>query len=205
MLLCICRRIARQGSKVRPARRHRGAHGAAMVEAAIVLPLLLVLTAGIVEYGLAFHQSAALAAASRAAARTASAMPKNDQLAANAADSASSQLQGTGEGTPDEVWIFRVDPLTNQPYGTFPNCQDCAGFKWDPAQRRFDTSQPIASDPWDPGEQDACAGQSDEVGVTVKLTHKYLFGVFGSSKQLSHTTVMRLEPYIGSQACGRTG
>lgn len=185
--------------------RRGGARGAALVEAAIVLPLVLVLTGGIVEYGVAFHQSAALAAASRAGARAASALPKSDQLAAAAADAASSQLRGTGDGAPDELWIFRVDPATNRAYGPPPNCQDCVGFKWDPAQQRFDTMRPIGSNPWDPNEQDACAGQSDEVGVTVTLTHEYLFGVFGSSKQLSHTTVMRLEPYLGSQACGRNG
>jgi hypothetical protein len=191
----------------RPLSRKTGTRerGAALIEAAIVLPLILVLFAGIVEYGVAFHESGAIAAASRAGARTAAAMPKNVALAAAPADSASQQLQGVGADAPVAVWVFRVAASGAGPVGAFGNCTDCVGFPWSTATRRFDTASPLAgSNPWSPGAENACAGQSDEVGVAVVLQHTYLFGIFGKSRQLTHTTVMRLEPYVGALTCGPT-
>ncbi|NIH65555.1 Flp pilus assembly protein TadG, partial [Modestobacter marinus] len=57
-------------------RRHRAGQrllaerGAAIVEFALVLPVLLVLLLGIVEYSLAFNAQATLSAAAREGART---------------------------------------------------------------------------------------------------------------------------------------
>ena len=199
-------RRKRDAKRCADSTRARSQRGAALVEAAIVLPLILILTAGIVEYGVAFHESAAVASASRAGARTASAMPKNDQLAFGAADSASSQLQGAGSDDPVAVWIFRVQAGTTGPIGVFGGCTDCVGYPWNAATHRFDTALALpGSSPWLTASEDACAGESDQVGVAVMLDHQYLFGVFGRSKRLTHTTVMRLEPYIGSSPCGATG
>ncbi|MGF1596914.1 MAG: TadE/TadG family type IV pilus assembly protein [Acidimicrobiales bacterium] len=50
----------------------RSERGAALVEFALVAPLLLILVFGIIEFGVAFHRSQAVAASAREAARLAS-------------------------------------------------------------------------------------------------------------------------------------
>ncbi len=59
-------------------RRHDGEKGAALVEMAIVLPLLVVLVFGIVEYGLLFKEKLTIAAATSSAARTGATMGNRD-------------------------------------------------------------------------------------------------------------------------------
>ncbi|MGY5884690.1 TadE/TadG family type IV pilus assembly protein [Modestobacter lacusdianchii] len=54
----------------RPARRLFGERGAAAVEFALVVPLLLLLLVGIMEFSKAFNTQATLAAAAREGART---------------------------------------------------------------------------------------------------------------------------------------
>ena len=181
----------------------RGERGAALLEAAIVLPLLLILVAGILEFGVGFQESATIAAAARAGARSASALPKNATFAQAAADAATAQLQGVPSNAPQALWVFHVAPNTAGPIGRFGNCTDCQGFRWDPNQKRFDTSSNLpGSNAWLPANQVACGAQSDDVGVAVLLNHKYFFGMFGTSKMLSRASIMRLEPFVGSTACG---
>ncbi len=57
--------------------RHRGQRGAAMVEMAIILPILIVLVFGIIHFGIAFNRLQGFHAAAREGARTAS-IPSND-------------------------------------------------------------------------------------------------------------------------------
>src|SRR5690348_11814441 len=54
----------------RLARRHRrDERGSAMVEAAIILPLIVLLTFGLIDFGIGFNQKAGLDSASRAGVR----------------------------------------------------------------------------------------------------------------------------------------
>lgn len=196
------RRVRAQRCVLRESRSLRE-RGAALIEAAIVMPLLLLLVAGIIEFGVGFHESGAVAAAARAGARSASALPKNATFAQAAADAASLQLQGVPSNAPQAVWVFRTAPGSSTPIGSFGACSDCQGFAWNPTQKRFDTNATLSgSQPWDPTKQNACAGQSDGIGVAVLLNHKYFFGVFGGTKSLERTSVMRLEPFIGTTPCG---
>ncbi|GAA4757274.1 hypothetical protein GCM10023328_46480 [Modestobacter marinus] len=78
-------------------RRHRAGQrllaerGAAIVEFALVLPVLLVLLLGIVEYSLAFNAQATLSAAAREGART-MALANNVGQARTAAQNAAAEL-----------------------------------------------------------------------------------------------------------------
>lgn len=180
----------------------RNQRGAALVETALVFPLLLIMVGGIIEFGVGFQESAAIASSARAGARSASAMPKNQAFAIAAADAASGQLAGVDDNAPVAVWIFRVAPGTSGPIGQLGSCTDCQGFAWSAAAQRFDTSVQLpGSTPWSIASQNACAGVSDQVGVAVVLNHDYLFGMFGSVKTLTKTSVMRLEPFIGATPC----
>jgi Flp pilus assembly protein TadG len=192
----------------RSTRRHGRERGAVLVEAALVLPLLIVLVLGIVEYSVAFNKSATVANASRAGARTATAIPKDSQYSVKAAEAVASALTSLGSEAPQEVWIYKVaagtddDPIG----GGFGSCTDCVGYAWNPAAKAFVTSAPLGGNAWTANEQNACVDSShpDRLGVYVKAKHKYLSGVFGNERTIEHRTVMRLEPYVGSGVCFAT-
>jgi Flp pilus assembly protein TadG len=188
--------------------RARDARGAILVEAAFVLPLLIVLVLGIVEYSIAFNKSATVANASRAGARTASALPKDADYATKTADSVAAALTSLGSDAPQEMWVYKVatgtddDPIG----GSFGSCSDCIGYTWNSAARTFNTASPMGSDPWTANEQNACVDSThpDRLGIYVKAEHEYLSGMFGTSRTLESRTVVRLEPYVGSGVCFAT-
>ena len=173
----------------------------------MVLPLLIMLVLGMVEYSIAFNKSATVANASRAGARTASALPKDSTYAVKAADAVGTALTSLGSDSPQQVWIYKIAIGTDDdPIGSFGACTDCTGFNWNPTTRAFDTSAPLGSNPWTANEQNACVDSShpDRIGVYVTAKHQYLSGMFGSSRTLEHRTVVRLEPYVGSGVCFAT-
>lgn len=192
------------GATVGNRRRQRDRSGAVLVEAAIVLPLLIVLVLGIVEYSIAFNKSATVANASRAGARTASALPKDTAYSVKAADAVSAALTALGSDAPQEVWIYKVANGSNDdPIGSFGSCSDCVGYAWDSSADKFNTASPLGGNAWTAAEQNACVDTThpDRIGVYVKAKHVYLSGIFGSERTLEHRTVVRLEPYVGTGVC----
>jgi hypothetical protein len=73
-------------------RCNRDERGAAMVEFAMILPLLVLLTFGIIEFGFAFNTSSDVSQASRAGGRTAAIFSTDPQLEWNAAQAAATAL-----------------------------------------------------------------------------------------------------------------
>jgi Flp pilus assembly protein TadG len=72
--------------------RRRDERGAAMVEFAMILPLLVLLTFGIIEFGVAFNASSNVSQSSRAGGRTAAIFSTDPQLEFNAALAAANAL-----------------------------------------------------------------------------------------------------------------
>lgn len=170
----------------------------------MVLPLLIVLVLGIVEYSIAFNKSATVANASRAGARTASALPKDSTYSVKAAEAVGAALTGLGSDAPQQVWIYKVASGTDDdPIGSFGSCTDCVGYNWNATTGAFDTSTPLGGNEWTAAEQNACVDTThpDRIGVYVKAKHEYLSGMFGTERDLEHRTVVRLEPYVGSGVC----
>src|SRR5690606_13535680 len=88
---------ARVGS--RAARRRRDnelERGAVLIEAAIVMPLILLIVFGILEFGLAFRNTLSVSESTRAGARVAVAQPRVDGYEANAAAAVSGSLATSG-------------------------------------------------------------------------------------------------------------
>jgi hypothetical protein len=183
--------------------------GAALIEAAIVLPLILVLVFGALDFSVAFNQSGTLAAATRAGARTASTLVKDPGYAVKAANAVAAALQTIGPTQVDEVWIYKPAPGPGSAPigGSFASCSDCVGYRWVPATRRFDTSNPMGS-MWAAHAQNACPDVAndtpDRVGVYVRGHHDFVVKLFGATRTLTARTVMRLEPYVGTGVCEPT-
>jgi len=180
-------------------RRARGDDGAAMVEAAIVMPLLMLLVFGIIEWGLAFLTATSTNSAARAGARTASALTKNSTYADQAVLAVEQNLKGAIPfATPLEMWVYRVDPsgsnTSGYPVGNpgFSDCTtDCIKYSWN------GTDFVATGGPgWSAASQQACGNPTsfDSLGVYLKVRHNFVTNFFGSSKIIAEHTVMRLEP-----------
>ncbi len=168
-----------------------------MVEAAIVMPLLMLLVFGIIEWGLAFLSATSTNSAARSGARTASALTQNTSYAQQAVLAVEQNLKGALPfATPEELWIYRVPASATDDSG-FPEGQtsfvcgaNCIKYTWN------GTSFSLSSGSWPAASQVACGAATgfDSVGVYLKVRHNFVTNFFGSSKQIAEHTVMRLEP-----------
>ena len=129
--------LTRRAARGPAPRRARGDDGAAMVEAAIVMPLLMLLVFGIIEWGLAFLSATSTNSAARSGARTASASTQNTSYAQQAVLAVEQNLKGALPfATPEELWIYRV-PTSSTDDSGFPEGQtsfvcgaNCIKYTW---------------------------------------------------------------------------
>jgi len=200
----------------RRGRRARGERGAAVVEFAILVPLLLLVVLGIIEMGLLMRDSVAANSAVRSGARTASAAagagPGTCQASANPppctpvsapalAQAAADAMQSSGLAIPtdDIEWITIYAPGANGfPLGrTDIRCNGatrCVTYVWDSnlSGGKFRYS----SGSWDSKSVNACLNDvgRDSVGVGMRVNHKWVSKLFGSSMDLDEHVVMQFEP-----------
>jgi Flp pilus assembly protein TadG len=198
------------GRRFGRAGRDRGERGAVLVEAAIVIPILMMITLGIIEYGGAYREDSAVAAAARSGARVASSLPKTDfgicsssctDSGATVAGAVSAALQSFGANAPQVMYIYKVGASGNTP--PFTSCTYCVGYNWNSATKQFTTSTKLGPG-WAGTKQNACATSPpgpDQIGIWVKVNHQSVTKMFGGNRSLTATTIMRLEPYVGTLAC----
>src|SRR5690348_3474065 len=98
--------------------------GVTAVEAAIVVPVFLLLVVGIIEFGLAFKDQLAVTSAVRAGARIASAEPRFASFATDAASQVAREGSAIDMNDVEQLWVFKADS-TGHPIGsggTFGSC-----------------------------------------------------------------------------------
>ena len=182
-----------------------GERGAVLVETAILIPIILIITFGLIEFSMVYQSSSTGSGAARSAARTASAEAKLPTFATDAAAAASTALRTIGSEEPVEMWVYKANNL-GYPGGIgstgFASCAtSCIKYAWLPATRSFDVANPTGSG-WPYQTQLACdVANWDSVGVYIKLNHKYMTSLFGTSITLTDHAVFRLEP-APTEACG---
>ena len=176
-----------------------------LVEAAIIVPIIVLLTFGAIEFGFAFNEQGTTRSATRTAARAASTQSKQSAAALEAAavDTLNASAGNLATGQPVEAWVYRavdvnpVDGVYERPAG---NCTstaataDCARYTWDAPNNRF---IPAGGDPWTPQERVACAGSTSRVGVYLVVSHNWLTGLplnGNDGVTLTSNTIMALEP-----------
>ncbi len=185
--------------------------GAVMVEAALVVPVIVLLVMGIIEFGFAFGSATTATGASRSGSRLAAAayatsgtIAANQQAAADQiADTVAADLNGLTSADPVGMVIYRADPgsTSGEPVGGFPaddligGCtQDCFRYEWD------GTTMSYVSGSWP--DPDACGLTLDSIGVYVQAKHYYITGMIGDHIYVDGHTVMRLEPLPSDQCAG---
>jgi hypothetical protein len=192
--------------------RLRAERGATVVEAAIVAPLFFLLVVAIIEGGLLFRTHLTATNASRDAARAASA---SDNRAYTDYEILQSVAKGTaGVSRADVVQIvvflgtkaaghksapqFTCDDIPAVAVPGFCNVYSAADL--DLTRTQFGAGTYTKDDTWSATSRDWNLGGfgpdagTDYLGVKVTLNHTSVTGVLGSTRKLSSTTVMRLEP-----------
>jgi len=203
--------------------RSRNERGAIAVEAAIVVPLLVVLMFGVVEIALMMRDSVAVSSSVRTGSRIASASagagPGTCQASSNPppctpatvpafAQAAADSIQRAGSAMPKDsiswVMIYEANvggyPL---PVGnTKLVCQtNCVTYVWDAALDRFR----YQAGTWASTSVNACVNDplQTSVGVAMLAQHKSVTGFIGSVS-LSERSVMRFEPLPSEQCKANT-
>jgi hypothetical protein len=189
-------------------RRSSDERGAVLIEALIVIPVLMMITLGVIEYGGAYREDATVAAATRAGARTASALSKQDfgvttaDAGVTTANAVASVLQSLGSKAPQQLWIYQVNASASCAPPSFSGCTYKIGYGWDSVNKKFNTSLLAGSTAWPGTKQSACAGGIiDQIGVWVTVNHTAVTHMFGTGRALTGKTIMRLEPFVGAGSC----
>jgi Flp pilus assembly protein TadG len=182
--------------------RHRDQRGVALVEAAIVTPLLLLLVFGIIEFGFLFKDSLTLANSSRAGARVGSAAgtdPLADWSILQAVKGASGSLTHV-----QAIVVFKATSANGAvPAGCLNgvgvvglcNAYDASDLNVD--QTTFQSAAYTKDDYWPSTSRvtslSAPSGP-DYLGVYVKAQHNSVVRIIVPNRTISDTVVMRLEP-----------
>ena len=181
---------------------------------AIVLPLLVLLVFGIVEFGIAFNKRLTIGNASQSAARVATAVANNefaDIALLGALEQGLISLPSNGQDTIRSVHVYLADaagePANGCPSATcnvYTYSYDPSGCNWTPCP---DPDPPInfnvASLNWNPEDRNATVGNLDVLGVRVYFSHEWITGGFPigdvscstpPADCWADTAIMRLEP-----------
>jgi Flp pilus assembly protein TadG len=177
--------------------------GATMVEAAIVLPVVMLIVFGIIEFGLAFKDALTVSSAVRAGARTASAEPRQATFNDDTAKAVERAVSALPNGAVEQLWVYKADGNGNPVDGggsAFTSCNTCAVYTWDTVTSKFVRQ---AGPDWNPSTHNACVGDAshDAVGIYLKVNHDFVTGFFGQRIKLVDHAVMNLEPVPVSQGC----
>lgn len=172
--------------------------GAVAVEFALILPILVALTFGIIEFSSAYHDSSMIADATRAGGRVGSAQATSPTFASSVVQSVNAALSTMPSNEPKELWIYQANSAGYPGGGSsFSACSsNCIKYTWSSGAHAFTGG----SGDWPASAMQACTPPYDEIGVYVKINHAFVTGLFGSDLTLTDHAVFRLEP-VPSSAC----
>lgn len=223
----VTRRLA-----ARARERARGDRGAAMVEFAFLFPLVLLLTMGIIEFGLALRDYVGVSNIVRDSVRTASAEPQTGATGSltnirrghagtttptSFAYDASRIIESTGTAVPKstiiDMWVYLANPKgypsqslagwATDTTGSFSSCPAATCVRY--AWDNSDASFAYRSGDWDPAKINACAGkpQAMAVGVYMRIQHRSVVpGLVKTDFTISDSSVLRFEPMRNVSCAG---
>jgi hypothetical protein len=181
------------------ARIDAGERGAALVEAAILMPVVLLIVFGAIEFSSLFKDAATVSSAARAGGRTASAEPRNANMPIDTAAAVSTALTALPSDSPETLFVYDATSSSAAPSSCSANC---VSFTWNSSSRSF---TPDGYDPSSPPswikDQNVCgnAGAWSRVGIWVKASHPFVTNLFGAGKTLTSNAIFRVEPLPATQ------
>ncbi len=203
--------VLRRVGRVR-GRRVRGERGAALVEAALILPLILLIVFGAIEYGFAFKDASSVSSAARSGGRIASSQPKDAGMMQDAATAVATALNGFPISPKPEVWVYQAG-ANGYPEGASDFSLGCVTkcvqyeLTWLPTGGGFFRADRVGGT-WDIADQHVCPGTDaatwSRVGIYVKVGHgRIVPGLLPAPTTLTDHAMFRLEP-VDSAGCPST-
>ncbi len=187
---------------MRWAKRSTRAEGAAVVEFAVILPLLVVLLFGVVEMGLAFRSRLTVSSAVQSAARIGSVLGTDGQADFATLQAVTAGLKGQFNPSDIvEVFIYRSDEngsflaAESNRYVYDPSDPACP---WDPCPLPGPSFEGYgAPSGWAPAARNTLMPNPDILGVRISFQHNWITSImpFMSSPALwTDDARLRLEP-----------
>jgi Flp pilus assembly protein TadG len=190
--------------------RASGERGAALVELAVVLPLLLLIAFGVVEYGSAWNRKLQMETAARAGARVGSSLGNTRLADYGLLQGVKSAINDIGLSNVDYVVVFKSTATDgarpaggcagSTPTSVTGSCNVYTGAQLQSlTQTDFTgTTSCGATAPdryWCPlNRQNVQSIGADYVGVWIKARYVTITGLFKSPFFLTSAAIMRLEP-----------
>jgi Flp pilus assembly protein TadG len=190
-------------------RRAKSERGASLIEAALVVPLLILLAFGAAEFGFVFLDFLNVSSAAREGARVGSAVGDAvdaDTLILGAIAEATADLDNS---TIEAIWIYEAktngDPVDNCVVDSSLNYFTCLG----PTNHTniYDSAGNLLIGSWGSTGRTVTVGLNcpaipaecpDRLGVRVVFTHQYITGFLAfPTGPFSEDAVFQLEPDVG--------
>jgi Flp pilus assembly protein TadG len=189
-------------------RNAKSERGASLIEAALVVPLLILLAFGAAEFGFVFLDFLNVSSAAREGARVGSAVGDAfdaDTLILGAIAEATADLDNS---TIEAIWIFKAkangDPVDNCVVDSSLNYFTCAGPTTN--TNIYDAAGNLLIGSWDATGRRVTVGLNcpaspaecpDRLGVRVVFTHQYITGFLSfPTGPFSEDAVFQLEPDV---------
>jgi len=186
--------VARLRARIGAGDRQRGA---VAVEFALLLPILVMLSFGIIEFSSAYHDRSVASDAARSGARVGSAMATQAGMPAAVVSAVNSAVSTLPSDVPKELWIYQANTAGYPGSSTgFSSCSgNCIKYTYSKGSKSFTGG--VGS--WPTTAQQVCKQPYDEIGVYVKLQHPFVTKLFGTTVTLTDHAVFRFEPVASAQ------
>jgi hypothetical protein len=183
-----------------------GERGATLLEFALVAPVLLLLIFGAFEYGMFFKDYLTVSNTTRTGARVGSAAGSSadaDYQILQAVKAAATALPG-GANAIQQISIYRASSTGGGPTSTCQTtssitdkCNTYTASVFTQPATKFGCGTGSLDSAWCPTTRvDSQALGPDYIGVWVKTTHGFVTKLFGTSKTITDSVVMRIEPKV---------
>lgn len=178
----------------------------AVLEAAFVTPVFFTLVFGIIEIGLAMNDYLALSNSVRAGARTGSATGNDLTSDWNILQAIQREGSALNNGQIKMIVVYKASSFGEKPSATCQagtpvtgvcNTYTTADFTED--KSHFGCYAPYTLDKyWCPLNRKVSMGGTgtDYIGVWMKIEHPWVTKMFGNTKTLTDSSVIRLEPRV---------
>jgi hypothetical protein len=193
----------RRARWIRWGRRRGSERGAVLVEAALVIPILVMLVVGIAEFGFAFRDRLTLQTATRTGARVGSSLGNTAQADYNILQGIRSALGSIPTSKVDRIIVYKsttangaVPAVCLAGTSVAGSCNVYAPSALSAASSSFGCGTGALDVMWCPTTRvvDQAAGL-EYLGVFVQIRHDFTSGFLGSRQvTLKDTAVLRLEP-----------